>query len=64
MKKKLVAVIVLLLVVVLFLLVNRLRHRDENGRLRLSGNVEVTEMNLGFRRRDASTSVLWTKGNG
>ena len=50
MKKKLipVAVAVLLLVVLLFV-VNRLRHREEGDNLKLSGNVEVTEMNLGFK---------------
>jgi len=50
MKKKLipVAVAVLLLIVLLFV-VNRLRHREEGDNLKLSGNVEVTEMNLGFK---------------
>jgi HlyD family secretion protein len=42
-------VAVVVLVVVLFFVVNRLRHREEVGNLKLSGNVEVTEMNLGFK---------------
>jgi HlyD family secretion protein len=49
MKKKLIAVAVVVLLVALFFAVNRLRHREENGNLKLSGNVEVTEMNLGFK---------------
>jgi HlyD family secretion protein len=50
MKKKLipVAVAVLVLVTLLFV-VNWLRHREEGDNLKLSGNVEVTEMNLGFK---------------
>ncbi len=49
MKKRLIAVAVVVLVVALFFVVNRLRHREEVGDLKLSGNVEVTEMNLGFK---------------
>jgi HlyD family secretion protein len=49
MKKKLVAAAIVVLVVVLLFVVNRLRHREEGDNLKLSGNVEVTEMNLGFK---------------
>jgi HlyD family secretion protein len=49
MKKKLIAVAIVVLVVALIFVVNRLRHGDDEGNLKLSGNVEVTEMNLGFK---------------
>ena len=50
MKKRLIVIPVALLVAALiFLVATRLRHKEEGAFLTLSGNVEVTEMNLGFK---------------
>jgi HlyD family secretion protein len=48
-KKKFTIVAVIILALAIVFLVTYLRNRKENGVISLSGNVEVTEMNMGFK---------------
>jgi hypothetical protein len=58
------SIVAALLVVVLIFVVYRVRHVDDEGNLTLSGNMEVTEMNLGFKAaRDGSSSVSQARDN-
>jgi HlyD family secretion protein len=62
MKKKLIALVIAVLVVVLFFLVNQMRHKEEGDNLKLSGNVEATEMNLGFKTPGRIERLLVDEG--
>ena len=48
-KKKIAAVVLLIVVVIAVVLIYRLRTQKDDGTLRLSGNVEVTETNVAFK---------------
>ena len=48
-KKKIAAVVLLLVVIIAVVLIYRLRTQKDDGNLRLSGNVEVTETNVAFK---------------
>ena len=48
-KKKVIILGIALLIVGAYLLIRYAGERDLQGELRLSGNVEVTEVNLGFK---------------
>jgi HlyD family secretion protein len=49
MKKKLVIAGIVILIGVAVFIINHLRHNKEEGVILLSGNVEVTESNMGFK---------------
>jgi len=49
MKKKLIVPALVFVAVALFFIVRQTLHRENGNDLKLSGNVEVTEMNLGFK---------------
>jgi HlyD family secretion protein len=49
MKKRVIILVVVLVAVALFFVVRQMLHRENGNDLKLSGNVEVTEMNLGFK---------------
>ena len=48
-KKRLAAIVILLVVIIAVVLVYRYRGQKDDGALRLSGNVEVTETNVAFK---------------
>ncbi len=62
MKKKLLIIGVLILSGIAFFLINRLSNRPEEGVLLLSGNVEVTEINLGFKSAGRIVELLTDEG--
>ncbi len=62
MKKKLLIIGVLILSGIAFFLINRLSNRSEEGVLVLSGNVEVTEINLGFKSAGRIVELLTDEG--
>ncbi len=48
-KKRLIIVGIVILLIIAVLLINYFRTKEDNGALKLSGNVEVTETNVGFK---------------
>lgn len=50
MKKKLLFVIVIMLIISSILMMKRFVSKNENGAISLSGNVEITEVNIGFKQ--------------
>jgi HlyD family secretion protein len=48
-KKRLIIVGIIIVIIIAVLLVNHFRNKKDDGALRLSGNVEVTETNVGFK---------------
>jgi HlyD family secretion protein len=62
MKKKLIVLALVLVAVVLFFILRQMLHRENGNDLRLSGNVEVTEMNLGFKTPGRIERLLVDEG--
>ena len=48
-KKRLIIVGIIIVIIIAILLVNHFRNKKDDGALSLSGNVEVTETNVGFK---------------
>jgi HlyD family secretion protein len=48
-KKRLIIVGIIIIIILAVILVNHFRNRKDNGWFYLSGNIEVTETNLGFK---------------
>lgn len=48
-KKKLIIVGIIIVIIIAVLLINNFRNKKDDGALSLSGNVEVTETNVGFK---------------
>jgi len=48
-KKRLIIAGIIIVIIIAVLLVNHFRNKKDNGALNLSGNVEVTETNVGFK---------------
>ena len=50
MKKKILTIAgIIVVIVIAVILINHFRNNKDNGALSLSGNIEVTETNLGFK---------------
>ncbi|MCX5717600.1 MAG: efflux RND transporter periplasmic adaptor subunit [Nitrospirae bacterium] len=62
MKKKLLIGGILILVVIAVFLINRFSNKHEEGALVLSGNVEVTDINLGFKTPGRIVELLVEEG--
>lgn len=62
MKKKLLIGGILILVVIVVFLINRFSNKHEEGALVLSGNVEVTDINLGFKTSGRIVELLVEEG--
>lgn len=48
-KKRLIIVGIIVIIIIAVLLINHFRTKKDNDTLKLSGNVEVTETNVGFK---------------
>jgi HlyD family secretion protein len=62
MNKRFLVVAAVVLIIVAFSLVQYLRHERDDGTLLLSGTVEVTEMNLGFKSAGRVTALVVDEG--
>lgn len=62
MKKKLLISGTLILIVIAVFLINRFSNKQEEGVLVLSGNVEVTDINLGFKTSGRIVELLVEEG--
>lgn len=62
MKKKLLIVIVIALLIGSILMMKRFVSKNENGAISLSGNVEITEVNIGFKQSGRIVEMLAEEG--
>ncbi len=63
MKKKLIIVFIVLLIGIAAFLINRSSNKHEEGVLTVSGNVEVTEVNIGFKSPGRVVELLTEEGH-